>query len=254
MKYVSRSIEFINDKTVLLILLIVFLINIYGVFDDAQTYLKADDDSLIFFKPGYDTSEEAPDRSIVGNMVGWVTLVDTKVDYPIMQGEDNAEYLNKNPYGDFSLSGSIFMDYRNNPKFKDDYSLLYGHHMEGDYMFGSLDKYLNKKYFDEHSNGILYVGTKIEYKLELFAVCEFVATDSKIFSPGDYSGTEVLNYIKDNAKFYNESNEPNLDKNQRILSLSTCKSPITTERTVVFFKIGSKAKLGTYEEEFGLSE
>lgn len=57
-----------------------------------------------------------------------------------MQGEDNMEYLNKDPYGDYSLSGSIYMDSRNTSDMSDDYLLLYGHHMENDYMFGSIYK------------------------------------------------------------------------------------------------------------------
>lgn len=43
-------------------------------------------------------------------MVAWLTIDDTKIDYPVMQGKDNTEYLNKDPYGDYALAGSIFLD------------------------------------------------------------------------------------------------------------------------------------------------
>lgn len=77
-----------------------------------------------------------------------MTIDDTNIDYPVMQGEDNNEYLNKDPFGNYALSGSIFLDRRNNPEFKDYYSLIYGHHMEHGMMFGAIDEYLNEDYFN----------------------------------------------------------------------------------------------------------
>ena len=78
----------------MLVLLIVFLIAIYGIYDDAQAYIGADDTSLIYYKPGYEDEEVPENKQITGNMVGWVTVINSKIDYPIMQGKDNSEYLN----------------------------------------------------------------------------------------------------------------------------------------------------------------
>ena len=47
------------------------------------------------------------------DVVGWITIFDTHISYPVVQGKDNQEYLNKDVFGKFSFSGSIFLDYRN---------------------------------------------------------------------------------------------------------------------------------------------
>ena len=79
-------------------------------------------------------------------MVGWIVVDDTNIDYPVMQGYDNSQYLNLDPYGEYSLSGSIFLDSRNSSDFTDPYSIIYGHHMEYGKMFGAIDDYLDDQY------------------------------------------------------------------------------------------------------------
>ena len=111
------------------------------IYDSYMVYQQATDNSILKYKPGYETDDET-NKKITGNMVAWLTIDDTNVDYPVMQGEDNNEYLNKDPFGDYALSGSIFLDSRNDPEFKDYYSLIYGHHMEHGMMFGAIDEYL----------------------------------------------------------------------------------------------------------------
>ncbi|MBR1845920.1 MAG: class B sortase, partial [Oscillospiraceae bacterium] len=63
-----------------------------------------------------------------------------------MQGETNGKYLNTDPYGEYSLSGSIFLDSRNAGDFSDSYSLVYGHHMADGMMFGALDAFFDEGY------------------------------------------------------------------------------------------------------------
>ena len=68
---------------------------------------------------------------------GWLTIDGTNIDYPVMQGKDNFRYLGINPLGQSDSAGSIFMDSACDPMAKDCYTLIYGHHMDGDVMFGS---------------------------------------------------------------------------------------------------------------------
>ncbi len=225
-----RFINYLIDKTLFLICLVFFLLGSYGLYDSYMVYQHTTDNSILKYKPGYET-DDADNKEIKENMVAWLTLDDTGVDYPVMQGDDNTEYLNKDPYGDYSLAGSIFLDSRNDPDFKDFYSLVYGHHMEQKMMFGALDSYLEKDFFDSHKNGTLIVDDEI-YEIRIFAVVESVATEPAIFAPTETDKT--LKYIKKHALYIDEASVPDKEKGEQLLGMSTCKYPDTADRTVIF--------------------
>lgn len=232
-KKVIRGFSFIEDVAVFVICISLFLVGAYGLYDSYLIYHQANDDSILKYKPGYEG--EIPDKEIVGNMVGWITIDGTNIDYPIMQGETNYEYLNKNPYGEYSLSGSIFLDSRNSPDFSDDYSLIYGHHMENGYMFGALDEFQNEAYFNEHEKGTLTVGDK-EYGITIIAAFNALATDEYIFTPNTKSVEEILGNISKKEGLCTKKRELNT-KGLRLVALSTCKYPDTIDRTIVILAI-----------------
>ena len=213
------------EKTMLLIFIIALLICIYALYDTWYVFDHANDKSYLKFKPGVEEENGAVSESpITSDMVGWITMDDTNIDYPIMQGEDNTEYLNKDPYGKFSLSGSIFLDSRNNSAFTDEYSLIYGHHMEYGVMFGALDDYLDEDYLHSHRHGQLLVGRdgKVMYELEAFYAMSADAKDDFIFNPENYE--ELYAFLR----------EKGMDINHRVLCLSTCAGDTSTTRIVVF--------------------
>ncbi len=213
------------EKTMLLIFIIALLICIYALYDTWYVFDHANDKSYLKFKPGVEEENGAVSESpITSDMVGWITMDDTNIDYPIMQGEDNTEYLNKDPYGKFSLSGSIFLDSRNNSAFTDEYSLIYGHHMEYGVMFGALDDYLDEDYLQSHRHGQLLVGRdgKVMYELEAFYAMSADAKDDFIFNPENFE--ELYAFLR----------EKGMDINHRVLCLSTCAGDTSTTRIVVF--------------------
>ena len=148
------------DYIVLIAALLLFLICLYAMIDAYMVYAGANDSNIMKYKPAAGDTE--------------------MIDYPVMQGETNSEYLNKDPYGEFSLSGSIFLDSRNEKMFSDPYSLIYGHHMEYGAMFGSLDGYADREYFDAHKTGTLTVIKGAEYKITFFASCKAQATTEQV--------------------------------------------------------------------------
>ncbi|MCQ2509142.1 MAG: class B sortase [Lachnospiraceae bacterium] len=227
-KFWIRLISGAEDLFLLLLCLLLFLMGGYGLYDSYLVYHQANDDSILKYKPGYEG--EIPEKVIQGRMVAWLTLDGTGIDYPVMQGESNYEYLNKNPYGEYSLSGSIFLDCRNSGDFSDDYSLLYGHHMEKGYMFGALDLYRKEEFLKEHRTGKLIVGDA-EREITVLAVLDTLATDEVIFSPDRASREKVLERVLE------KNPEVDLKGNCRLIAFSTCKYPDTAERTVVIGKI-----------------
>lgn len=220
-----KKLDDLLNKVARLICLLAFLICAYAVYDGYMVYDQASDHGILAYKP---TEEgEMPEAGEIEGSVAWLTLDDTSVDYPVMQGIDNAEYINKDPYGRYSVSGSIFLDCRNKSDFSDPYNLIYGHHMEHEFMFGALDKYLNKDFLESHRTGTLITGNKI-FDIDIFATVEAQAEEEIIFAPTE--SEYPLQFIKEHATV---KTEPFPDGGT-ILGMSTCKYPETSDRTIVF--------------------
>lgn len=162
--------------------------------------------------------------------VAWLTIYDTSIDYPIMQADNNIKYLNTAPDGSYSLVGSIFLDAQNDSKFIDEYNLIYGHHMQEGYMFGALDAFRDKTYFEEHDSGKLTVRkTKKEYDFIPKAFMVVDAHENLIFDVDKtITNEERILYIKEKSTIYED-----IDVTDTIVALSTCKDPGTTERTIL---------------------
>ena len=214
---------------VVIVSLLLFLICLYALIDAVMIYNGANDSGIMKYKPAAGNTEEL--RELSADAVAWITVDGTRIDYPVMQGKTNAEYLNKDPYGEFSLSGSIFLDSRNDSSFRDPYSLVYGHHMEYGAMFGALDKYKDKTYFDAHRTGSLTVVNGEEYHIKFFAVCKAQATEKVIFDPPESSNQALLAYLKKHAIIYDPRG---VSAGSKLIALSTCQSAESYERMIVF--------------------
>ena len=225
--YIVHISNNVLDIITFIAFLCFFLIGLYAMYDSAKVYQNANDKSLLKYKPGTNNEESEEKLPEVEDMIAWITMDGTSIDYPVMQGVDNSEYLNKDPYGNYSLSGSIFLDSRNEKDFTDIYSLLYGHHMDHGYMFGALDLYTDKDFFDKNKTGTLTVGDTV-YNLKTFSVVETTATVQEIFAPNE--NTETFDFINKHSLYLDKMP----DEKAKVLGLSTCKYPGTTYRTVVF--------------------
>lgn len=225
MRRFIAALDWALDTSLLVLFILLFLIGGYTMYDSWLVYTHAQDTSILKYKPKTGAGDEdfAP---ISEDAVAWLTIDDTKIDYPVMQGIDNNEYLNKDPYGNYSLAGSIFLDSRNARDFSDPYSLVYGHHMEHGAMFGALDEFLERSYFEEHRNGMLMVTNGKSYRIELFACVEADGAVGEIFAPNETGGP--LNYVREHAAIWHEPEDGQL------IALSTCKFPETSERIIVF--------------------
>ena len=206
------------DYIVLIAALLLFLICLYAMIDAYMVYAGANDSNIMKYKPAAGDTEML--RELSDDAVAWLTVDDTRIDYPVMQGKTNDDYLNKDPYGEFSLSGSIFLDSRNDKTFSDPYSLIYGHHMEYGAMFGSLDE-----------TGTLTVIKGAEYKITFFASCKAQATDKVIFDPPESSNQALLEYLNKHAIIYDPRG---VSAGSKLIALSTCQSAESYERMIVF--------------------
>ena len=219
--------------------LILFLYGAYCLWD---TYVTARgafiSDDLLEYKP-IPGQEENPTldelMAINPDVVGWLTVDDTHIDYPVVQGENDMEYINKDVYGEFALPGSIFLSCVNSRDFSDPYSLVYGHHMANGAMFGDIVEFANKDYFDTHTTGTLYLPDETQ-GITLFACMQTSATDTVVYNPKaqqeDVSG--LLSYLEENAVQYRDIG---VKKSDRIIGLSTCAEAETNGRVIVFGRL-----------------
>ena len=233
----ARTADRVLTLLTYIVLSLVIVYAFYAMWDNYQILNGAKaDKSLLKFKPEISASGGGVSFSeILGvnrDVRAWLTLEDTGVDYPIVQGEDNFEYLNKDVFGNFALAGSLFLDSRNSGDFTDRYSLIYGHHMDANAMFGELDHFCEQNFFDTHQKGTL-VLEHTAYDIDLFAAISADAFDEIVFDPTDSAGnTEaLLEFIRTQAVQYRE---PELPTDARILGLSTCSDASTNARIIVF--------------------
>lgn len=82
--------------------------------------------------------------------VGWVTVPGTDVDYPFVQGKNNSYYLRRGIDGKYLYAGVPFLDYRCEPDFSGQNSILFGHNLRNGTMFGTLTRFKDPDFFAEH--------------------------------------------------------------------------------------------------------
>ena len=227
--FAEKAIRFVDDtidRVIMILFILIFLIGCWFVADAGYVYYSASAGGI----RGHQQKQEVQEiiKELSPDYVAWLKIDNSKIDYPVMQADDNSKYLNTDPYGDYSIAGSIFVDFRNAGDFSDYYTITYGHHMTNDYMFGALDHFEEKKYFDEHRTGTLTING-VERPINIFAFAVMQATEQEIFNP-DYA-TNVLNYLDRRATIYYQPGDGN------IVLLSTCRDPGLTTRTLVFAEI-----------------
>jgi len=158
------------------------------------------------------------------DICAWLTLSDTGIDYPVVQGEDNLSYLSKNALGDYDLAGSIFLDTRNSRSFDGAYQVLYGHNVDGDAMFADLLKYREAAFFEENREGVLILPGNGQ-KLLVFACVRTSEREPLIFDP-EYAAENrslLLDYAEEHAEQADGNALAALRTNDgKILAMTTC--------------------------------
>ena len=92
-------------------------------------------------------------RAMNPDIVGWLTVPNTSISYPIVQGSDNAWYLRHTFLGERNASGAVFLDYRNDRAFRDPNSILHGHNMRDGSMFAPLHSWAGDTFYIDTPDG-----------------------------------------------------------------------------------------------------
>ena len=170
-------------------------------------------------------------RAINDDVVGWIYLDGTQINYPIVKGEDNEYDLNRLFDGKGNGSGSIFMDYRNAGDFTDRNNIIYGHRMNNGSMFADVANYSNRTFFEENPH-ILIITPEHRYVVEVFSAhtADVVHNAWDLSFDGDDRYVAWLEDIKSRSYF---DREVELNADTRVVTLSTCTYEFENARFVV---------------------
>lgn len=162
------------------------------------------------------------------DLAGWLTVDGTAIDYPVMQDGNNKHYLyNNNAFDESARYGTPFLDFRCSKTELSKNTVIYGHHMNNDTHFGSLDSYTDKEYYKEHPV-IFYDTLTDSYAFKIYAV--FYATTQAEDDGGyvfDYynpnmSDDSFEGYIELVNQYALYTTDAGLEKTDKIITLSTC--------------------------------
>lgn len=239
MKIGEKAVRLINAITSLIffaLFAVIILYGIYCVWDSWYVDKQADAGRYHTYRPEKDDSTPFEDlKNMNPDVIGWLTVEETNIDYPIVQGEDNFQYLNTDVTGEFSMSGSIFLDHRNQKDFSDLNNIVYGHHMKSGKMFGDLENFQEKTYFDDHGSGKIYYENQW-HEIEILAFLIANAGDRVLYDANMSRDkkNEYLAYIQKKAKYIRLNG---IDDGEAYILLSTCTSDGTGRRYVLAGKI-----------------
>ena len=166
--------------------------------------------------------------------VGWLTVPQTEIDYPFVQYKDNDYYLYRNINGEVSEAGTIFMDYRCRNDFASPNTILYGHHMHNGSVFGTLNHFSERDFFNENRSGVIYLKEET-LPLEFFACMVVESEDEEIYNP--IRSERYLEYVKQHARHFRDIE---LTDENRIVTLSTCSYEFENARVVLLAKISQE--------------
>lgn len=179
------------------------------------------------------------DHAMLSEMNGdyrcWLYAPGTQIDYPIVQCGDNSHYLKRLLNGERNSAGTLFIDYRNLPDFQDPNTLIYGHHMRNDSMFGTLTDYAKQAYYEEHPV-MLVMAEKEIFLLEIFA--GYTTSDR------DHCYDIAISDEEDMAAFIDEAVRKSdfvsgvqVRTTDRLVTLSTCAYTFEAARYVLIGRI-----------------
>lgn len=204
------------------IMIIVFSISCYILFKNLKEYNennKATDELIEeSIKIDEETQEKIIDwnylKSINEDIIGWIEIEDTNINYPILKDNDNLYYLKHTFDKKYNSNGSIFTTNLN--PFEDEETIIYGHNMKNGSMFSNLGNYLNKEFLYSHLKFKIYTPN-CNYEATVFSAYSIgVTTESNNIKSLNFE--EKIRYYKNAGKYKIESNE-NISK---IVKLSTC--------------------------------
>ena len=167
------------------------------------------------------------------DIIAWIRFDEPSIiSYPVVQGKDNQEYLDKTISGYPNTYGAIFLNVSNNKNMTDKNSVIYGHRMNSKSMFGKLEEYQDEEFYRSYPYFYIYTPDGKELKYQIFAVGEVNDTSDAyqtVFENGE-AFQSFLAFSKEHS-FYDTGVE--VPSDTKVVTLSTCTKANNEERLIV---------------------
>lgn len=238
----------IISNFILIVALGVFCFSAFKLYEIFSEYKAAENEYKAAEQEGpqkKDNVEQPPNFALLQktnkDIVGWIKIEGTKINYPLVKGPDNDFYLNRTYKKTYNSAGSIFLDYNNASGFTDPNTIIYGHNMKNGTMFADLRHFMSSDFVKTHKNVIIYTP---KYKLTYEIFTGYITkADSDTYTLFNTFGTNYFNYVekmKSRSNFYNNLPFKGKDK---MITLSTCTNATGDKRTVIQAKLVKIEKL-----------
>lgn len=213
------------------VVLVVALVNIIGIKSEdianEQTYrgLKEVAEGTAEPSPAANPRDRKIDfdalRAVNEDIVGWIYVPNTAIDYPVVLGEDNDYYISHSAEKEQNRAGAIFLDYRNKEDFTDPNTVIYGHRMNDGSMFADLHKFEDESFLKENKYVYLYLPGGVVQVYDIFEASVVGDMDEAytISFADDAAFESYLTKMKNRSA---SSFNLELSAQDRIITLSTC--------------------------------
>ena len=173
-------------------------------------------------------------KSINSNYEMWIQIPNTEINYPIVQAEDNEYYLKHNFKNESNMSGTIFVDYRNN-RDEDKNLIVYGHNMRNGTLFNNITKFKEHSFFNSNDT-INIIRNNTLYQYEIFSV--YVEDESKVSLEIEFTDNDAfVNYALNEASKSMYNKNIIITEEDKIITLVTCSYEYTGARTILVGKL-----------------
>ena len=173
-------------------------------------------------------------KSINSNYEMWIQIPNTEINYPVVQTDDNEYYLKHSFKKESNISGTVFVDYRNNID-EDRNLILYGHNMRNGTMFNNLTNFKEESFFN-NNNIINIVRNNILYQYEVFSV--YVEDESKVNIETEFIDNESFaSYVLNEGSKSMFNKDIEISNEDKIITLVTCSYEYTGARTILVAKL-----------------
>lgn len=174
-------------------------------------------------------------RKINPDVVGWLSMKDTVIDYPVVKGKDNDYYLKHLFTGEYNTLGTLFVDFRNYDLFEDKNTIIYGHSMLNGSMFFILEEYKKQSFYDEHPE-FTFVTPDKSYLLK--PIAGKIMDAKEPFVVFDFADDQVfLDYVNGFIKTSTFRSKETINGDDKIVMMIKCSHDFEDARYVLVCKV-----------------